>query len=342
MARRDGRSLTLVGSIWAVMTVAVALFYVVSRYRYPIVPVMLLFAGGTIASLSKPLAWRTSAAPFAMATIAAVLSYLPLTHATNVTFENTGAALTLEGHPLDAVPLLREAIAIDPADPRAHYDLGVALEHSGDADGAFSEYDAAVRIRPAFVEARDALGTSLRARGRAAEAAEHFAAAVQLSPGSSRAHLNYGVTLWELGRRDEALHEYEEAVRLQPEDSAAHNNLGVALVAIGRPSDAETQFRMAIDRNGGNFNAHANYGDLLSQIGRPDESVREYEQAARLAPDDLFTDLSLLRKLADAYASAGRITDARDTLKKAVLIAHTAHRDDLAEALANASRNWRN
>jgi tetratricopeptide (TPR) repeat protein len=371
ITRRSWRSLALLYATATGLALSVVLFVVLSRYRFPLVPVVLLFAAAALAAMPAiRVQWRSWIPGVITAVAVGAVAHLPMTSASNTTHDNVGAELILEGRPAEAVGLLRAAVAIAPNDARAHYDLGIAFDRTGERDMSLDELLAAVRLKPDFAQAHDALGSEFRRRGRRAEALRHFADAVRLSPESAQVHLNYGVALWEAGEREAAIMQYQAALRVRPDDVAAHNNLAaalqqtghsrdaishyeaalrsqpdyaeahsnlaLALAEIGRTDDALDHFRTALALQPGNFGAHANFGDLLLHLGRTPEAILEYQAAVRFAPADVDTALTLLARLAQAYAKARRLTEAGDTFARAVALAHAAGRDDVAGQLERA------
>lgn len=62
------------------------------------------------------------------------------------------------------------AIAVDPRSSRAHSNLGVVFEHSGDRERAIAEWQTAVRLDASDLDALYNLGTSLAAANRRADA----------------------------------------------------------------------------------------------------------------------------------------------------------------------------
>ena len=52
----------------------------------------------------------------------------------------------------------RRALELEPEEPRAHYNMGVALAASGDMSEALRHLREAVRIQPTYVDAQNNLG----------------------------------------------------------------------------------------------------------------------------------------------------------------------------------------
>jgi tetratricopeptide (TPR) repeat protein len=95
---------------------------------------------------------------------------------------NLGSALVAEGHHEEALPLLEEAVAREPAYAAAWSNLGSAWFWLGRLDRAVEAYERAVAIDPDHVPARMGLAASRAAQGRPDLAREHALRAVELRP----------------------------------------------------------------------------------------------------------------------------------------------------------------
>jgi Flp pilus assembly protein TadD len=73
-----------------------------------------------------------------------------------------------------AVNWYRKALASNPNDPIAHYDLAIALEDLGDFGEAVREYQRALQANWNFPEAHFNLSRLYRAMGRILEATRHL------------------------------------------------------------------------------------------------------------------------------------------------------------------------
>jgi Flp pilus assembly protein TadD len=70
--------------------------------------------------------------------------------------------------------MIQQALALDPANPRAHLTLGHILQAEGDLNGAMREYRETLRLKPDLPRAHAALGRALLTSGRRDEAAREF------------------------------------------------------------------------------------------------------------------------------------------------------------------------
>ena len=94
------------------------------------------------------------------------------------------AAFLEDQSPASAIPLLRQAIAIDPENAEAHYRLGRCLNDLGEFDQAQGSFERAIAINPKDDRAYYALAVLLRAKdpSRSAELMKKFQALRLSSP----------------------------------------------------------------------------------------------------------------------------------------------------------------
>ncbi len=188
------------------------------------------------------------------------------------------------------VAIWSDTVAKNPANPRAHSNLGHAwLMIPGRLDEAIAEFREALRLKPDLAEAHYNLGNALYALpDRLNEAVYEYQAAVRLAPEIADAHNNLGNALSKIpGRLNEAIAEYEAALRLQPENAQTHSNLGAAwLRTPGGLNDAIAQDEEALRLEPDDADGHNNLGAAWMRApGRLNDAIAQYEAALRLRPD---------------------------------------------------------
>lgn len=207
---------------WLVLSVAI--FFVASRYRLPLLVALCVPAAGLLDACWRNLRARR-AAPLAFAFAAlvplAVLGAWDFGLDDGRMEEQTRLAVWLaangRGHEAE-----RHAAAIPGDSPLAgvsHFRIGQALEQEGDLARAVASYRRATAVDPAEPAPRAALA---RAAGR------------------------LGVQLAQQQRDEEALRLLAEAARLAPADAAAQLNLGVQLARMGRVDEARAAAARAL------------------------------------------------------------------------------------------------
>jgi Tfp pilus assembly protein PilF len=290
LTRSRWRELWGLYAMLAVYTVSVASFFVLARYRYPLVPFLALFAGAAIAQL--PALWRSSAsaasaANAATATInataarekwqaaivlvlAAIVCNWPLLPAAEmraVTHYNIGYEFQMRGQNDDAMAEYRTALALVPGYALAHSNLGVLLAARGERDEARTQYREASRLDPTLAEPLVNLGIDLAQAGDHAAAIDTLQRAITLDPTQANAHYNLGTALASVNRLDDARREFERTLALDPTNAAAHNNLGILFASTGHPAEGIQHFRAALT-------LRPDYAEAAANLQRAQAMVR--------------------------------------------------------------------
>jgi tetratricopeptide (TPR) repeat protein len=82
----------------------------------------------------------------------------------------------------EGIALLRQVLAAEPENLKAHNLMGIALSGMGDVSGAGAEFERAVRIDPRFVPALKNLAINELAQNKVGEAQRHFSSAQKIVP----------------------------------------------------------------------------------------------------------------------------------------------------------------
>lgn len=188
--RRDSRRIWILYAILLAMAAAVALFYVFARYRYPLVPPLMLLAGAGIIGAYERLrrdstypAWETLVGA-AIMIAAGLICNQPVARAyadDAVTYLNYGNEFFTERRATEAERLWRMAAAADPQMTEPCSTLGWYFAEGGRLDEAEQQFIQGLRVGN---DQRFALYLAVVAaeRGDGAPAREQIAAALQAQP----------------------------------------------------------------------------------------------------------------------------------------------------------------
>jgi tetratricopeptide (TPR) repeat protein len=346
VARANWRRLMLIAASGAALALSVAAFYVLGRYRYPIVPMAMIFAGAGAVGLydaaravwlRHPSVGRECGPGLLLAGLVALVANVPLQAGGDDTRLNVGEELLRSGRVDEALPLLEREAAASPDYPKARLALGVALSRVGEKARSLDEFRAAVGLDPGNFDSRSALGLALVASGDMPGAVEHLREAVRLKPGDTAAEFNLGNALQQSGRPGEAVPHYEAALRARPDYVEALGNLALALAASGDPAGGIERLDHAARLRPDSAALHFNLAEFLTEAGRLAEALPHYQKAADLSPGSL--DLQFA--LAQAYARSGRWAEALGSLETSAALARTAGRTDALREIEAAIRDTR-
>jgi tetratricopeptide (TPR) repeat protein len=226
----------------------------------------------------------------------------------------------------------RTALALNPHNANAHFDLGLALAIAGKFKEAASEFEAACQLDPGSVNFRIALAEALAKVGKTNEAAGYFQEALKLQPNYAPAHGRYGMLLAHTENLKAALDQLREAIRLQPTVPICLD-LASVLIRVGQSDAAVTQYRDALRLQPDSLEALTSLAWVLAvdpsnRVRNGPEAVTLAERACQLTE---FRNPPFLGTLAAAYAEAGRFEDAIRTAEEARDLARTAGNQNLAE-----------
>lgn len=136
------------------------------------------------------------------------------------------------------VAAARAGIAVShdnpPVQAMLRHRLGTALVQTGDARGAYEEFERAIAQVPDFARGHYSLGIMLYSMGRTREASERLTAAVRSDPVYVEARLMLGTVLLESGRAREGLEQFDAALEVVPDLTPAREGRAAALAMLQR------------------------------------------------------------------------------------------------------------
>jgi tetratricopeptide (TPR) repeat protein len=307
---------------------SVVIFYVFARYRYPLAPLLILFAAAGVVALPALVRARRggwlSALPGGIWTLAAVVAsavfanwpILSPTLMRAITETNLGVALQGDGRLDEATEHYHRAIALSANYAPAYNNLATALRAKGLLRDAVATYERAIGLRPGYPEAHYNLANALLDEGKPGEAAEHFRLALQTIPSSADVHNNLGIALVGQGQIDEAIAEFRAALQVDPNSAISHRNLADALASRQRDDEAIDHFREAARLDPADGSAHYDLGILFLERNRFGEAVDEFQAALTADPGSVRAH----NNLGIALGSQGKLDEAIAQFRRALEI----------------------
>lgn len=128
-----------------------------------------------------------------------------------------------------AITSYQNALRINPADAKTHYNLGMACSESGDTDAAIDSFKYAIKITPDYALAYNGMGNALKDKGELEQAIKTYRQALKIEPEFAEVLNNLGIALKDSGNLDEAISSYQQAIEIKPDYAEAYNNMGSAL-----------------------------------------------------------------------------------------------------------------
>jgi 4-amino-4-deoxy-L-arabinose transferase-like glycosyltransferase len=187
VSRKQWRKLLLLYGFIFLYMFSVVLYFVCARYRLPVIPVLLIFAGYTIGYWYDRLRLRQYKVFTSFLVVAILIGIL-----VNAGFGNIN----------------------DRNRARAHIYGGQAYEASQNYRAAVDEYESAIKLVPDHLEANHGLGVVYMKMQQFELAELALRRTLEIDPNNSGAYFNLGSVLVGQKRYAEALDQYETALRI--------------------------------------------------------------------------------------------------------------------------------
>jgi tetratricopeptide (TPR) repeat protein len=212
-----------------------------------------------------------------------------------VAYSNRGVALHGLGQPEAALSSLNQSIALNSRNPQAYFGRAVVLRELNFPRDALRDFDRAIVLEPGFVEAHFHSGLTLVDLTRYQAALDRYDRTIALKPDHAEAHINRGNILRKLGRPNEAVSSYTEAIRVRPSSALAYSNRGSALRELRQLEAAVQSYDRAIAIKSDYARAYFNRGVVLTELRQFDQALATYDAVLAIKPD--YADAHYLRSL---------------------------------------------
>jgi tetratricopeptide (TPR) repeat protein len=251
--------------------------------------------------------------------------------AQSVDFQADGMKALNEQRYDAAVESLTKAVAADPKDYGARFNLALAYSLlDRDAD-AIPHYKMVLELKPGLYEAELNLGMSLLRAKDAAGAIHYLKGASAQRPNEFRPALLMGDAFLQNGQPGESEAAYTRALQLNPGSAAAELGLGQALGREGRRADAQPHFRKAAELDPKLKDAILELASLYESSHQPAEAIAIYR--------DFPNNPGAQERMGALLAESGHSAEAIPALEAAVAKSPTsANRLALAQAYVDAKR----
>jgi tetratricopeptide (TPR) repeat protein len=199
-----------------------------------------------------------------------------------------GVALERSGDKEQAVQAYRRAVELDPAYELAQTKLGYMLIQLGDYEGACRAYERALKDDPGQALAHNGLGSALERLGKHAEAEACYRKALSIDPDYATALRNLGSILIRKGGFAESERHLARFVALQPDSIEGRGNLGYVRMQLGDVDGAEEMYRAVLADKADEPVTLTNYGLMQLELGQVAEATAKLERAVTLDPKSFF------------------------------------------------------
>lgn len=237
------------------------------------------------------------------------------------------AIALMNRHQFDkAIEQWRQALAMDPDDGKAHYNLAMALMEVGRPADAIPEYRKACELNPDESLWFARLALALAQTGDLDGALDGYRKSLALNAANPAVETDFGVALFEKGQVAESVQRLRKAVEMAPDFAEARSKLGTVLAKLGQTEEAVTQLRKAVALNPGSVEYRFNLGFVLGSRGDFRAAIPQLEKAVELTDGKQW---QCLLALSTAYSKAERGADAIQTAHRALDLAIRDNNEEL-------------
>jgi tetratricopeptide (TPR) repeat protein len=273
-----------------IYAVSVIMFYVVSRFRLPVVPAMIPLAAFFILEGWKKiltLQGQRQCAFVGCALIILSLVFWPVkTGDPAASHMNIGFAYENRGLWQEAADHYKSAVNINPTFAQGHLRQAVAYRMMGKIDTAMSELQQALNIQPQLVDAHMELGLNYENMKLWEHSAFHYRAVVEISPGMALSHLRLGIAFRMMEKLDMALSELQMVVAIDPNLTEAYLEIGLVYMIKGMLDEAISAYEKGLSfRKHELPESHLNLGMAYFRKGLVEQAIKEHQIAIEIRPD---------------------------------------------------------
>ncbi len=177
-------------------------------------------------------------------------------------------------------------------DPQYQYEKAVVCMQAGLVDEALKYLNQALTLDPRHALALNLKGLAHMMKGNAGEAAKSFEKSLEINANFSEGHNNLGTAYQELGFVDKAEEEFKKAFAIDQNYNASYNL--AKLNFLRKNMDAALDYiQRSLQKYGRSVIAWNLQGLIHDEQGKLDEAIASYQQALKLAPDELNVSYNL-------------------------------------------------
>jgi tetratricopeptide (TPR) repeat protein len=245
--------------------------------------------------------------------------------------------------PAGGIARIRERFLDDYSFERA----GNEFYRSGEPDRAIEKYRQALELNPRNITAHQRLGFLLyHVKRQFQEGLDHTREALRLAPTNAFAHSDLGMAWLLQGRPAEAVPELQTALASMPlnfdgqyQPRVLHLHLGKAFLQQSRFPEAAPHFQESARLDPSNPEPPYLLALSLACQGKLEQALDSYSRAVDLKPE-IDTSVTLHEMLAENFAKTGRWDEAVRSAERALAIATSTGKQDLADRVELRLRRY--
>jgi tetratricopeptide (TPR) repeat protein len=317
--RRQGKGAGLLALLIFTYLATVVLFFVNARFRLPVVPLLLPFAGYLVSTVLAAKPRTRILVPLVLILVFgflvnANLAKIPLPSRAE-SYNSLGGVYLAKDMYVQAKEQFRSALEVDPQYVRAISGLARTHDRTDSTAQAIEQWERAIEISPEMMELYFHAGFSYYTAGRLDDAIAAWERTVELQPEFAQPHFQLGIAYEDKGDHQRAVEEYQQALQVNPRYVLAHYNLGHLFKKLGRVEEAVAEFKQAIEKNPNFADAYNSLAWLYAQEKIDlDEGIELIGKALELDPESAaYWDTK-----AELHISKGELNKAREIFRQMI------------------------
>lgn len=214
-------------------------------------------------------------------------------------------------------------------DPQHHYERAIVAMKYGLPEQAIKNLNQALSLDPNHYQSYNLLGHIYFEKMNFAEAASAYQKCLEIKPDFSEVRNNLGFVYQKMGSPYKAEEEYKESYSIDNNYEASFN-LAKLYFDQNKLELASDYIQKSLRENWRSSKAYNLRGVILNKMGRYPEAIQSFQNALRIAPNDIIASVNL----AVAYINNKDFDLARELLEKTLsLVQEQTLKDKIKEYL---------
>ena len=270
---------------------ALLFFFICDRYRIPLIPFLIIFAGFGLYRLYEMLKSKAYKSLFVFLSIFLVFLFISniRRHAPTAKDQaeehyNLGMVYGRQGKFDLAIEEYNQAITFQPDHLMAHFNTALLYQKENRMEEAEDEYQLVIKILPQAALAYNNLGLIYEGKGDRVKAEELYTEASRFHPLLPDPLYNLGNLYAKEGKYPQAMEKYDSCLKVDPTNYKAYNDRGDLYYKSGEIDRAISYFQKALAIQPDYEMAHNNLGTAYIRMGLREKALKEFEEAIRINP----------------------------------------------------------
>jgi tetratricopeptide (TPR) repeat protein len=268
-------------------------FFVTARYRLPVVPVLMIFAGYSLHWFYQQVREkeRKRVVTFLLLFLIPVfLINYDFFDVKEKTFArphfNLGLVYSTTKQYDRAIEEFKKSLELNPPgkleNAETHLNLSILYKQKGEYDRAIEQGQKALSILPDYARAYRIMAEIHLKTERYAQAIEELNQSLGYEPNNAESYFLIGEVYYQQERYAEAGANYKNAISLKPDYPEPHYGLGMIFYQNGRLQEAKNRLQRAIEEKPDFTQAHYNLAVIYDEMGLLDEAIKSYAKTIEL------------------------------------------------------------